>query len=243
MRWLVVRASAPLAYAPVRHSPGPTTGARVAPAGAVRVDDDRPVLWWHHKCVTPWTGGPGGPFLPVPWGNALRRDQSPGPRHRSGGDGGMARLVRRHRRRQRQGPGALPPHEAPGAGAHKTGRVPGHRLDALREQHPGRRRAVVPRRRIPGAPHPRLYPLERRRHGGPGQHAHRGHRRAPVDLRQLGGALRGRLQSFLPRQGRRRLRRPGLLPGACVTRHLRPGLRRGPPDRDGARQLPPRGRR
>ena len=40
-----------------------------------------------------------------------------------------------------------------------------------------------------------------------------------------------------------RRRRPGLLPGPCVPRHLRPGLRRGPADRGPARQLPLRGRR
>ena len=154
----------------------------------------------------------------------------------------MARLVRRHRRRPGPGPGALPPHEAPGAGAHQAGRVPRHRLDALREHHPRRRRALVPRRRVPGTPHPRLHPLERGRHGGAGQHPHRGHRRAPFHLCQLGRALRGRLQPLLPRQGRRRIRRSGLLPGACVARHLCPGLRRGAPDRGGTRQLPSRGR-
>ena len=64
-----------------------------------------------------------------------------------------------------------------------------------------------------------------------------------VHLRQLGRPLRGRLQPLLPGQGRRRARRPGLLPGARLAGHLRPGLRRGPPDEDAARQLPPRGRR
>ena len=198
----------------------------------------------HDKCVTPATGGHGGPLASRYRGdNAVRRDQPPGPRHRPGRDRGVARLLRRHRRRPRPGPGALPAHEAPRAGAHQAGRLPRHRLDPLRQHHPGRRRTLVPRRRVPGAPHPRLHPLERGRHGHPGQHADRGHRRAPLHLRQLGRALRGRLQPLLPRQGRRRLRRPGLLPGPRVARHLRPGLRRGPPDRGGARQLPPRGRR
>ncbi len=155
----------------------------------------------------------------------------------------MARLVRRHRRRPRPRPGTIPVDEAPRAGSHQAGRLPGHGVDPLREHDPGRRRAVVPRRRVPGAPDPRLHPLERRRHGHAGQHAHRGHRRAPLHLRQLGRALRGRLQPLLPRQGRRWLRRPGLLPGARLARHLRPGLRRGPADRAGAGQLPPRGGR
>ena len=70
----------------------------------------------------------------------------------------------------------------------------------------------------------------------------RRHRRPPLHLRQLGLALRGRLQPLLPRQGRRRRRRPGLLPGPRLARHLRPGLRRGPAQRGAARQLPLRGR-
>ena len=171
------------------------------------------------------------PPVPVPLDNAVRRDQPPGPRHRPGRDGGMARLVRRRRRRPGAVPGALPAHEAPRAGAHQAGRLPRHGLDALREHHPRRRRALVPRRRVPGAPDPRLHPLERGRHGHPGQRADRGHRRAPLDLRQLGRALRGRLQPLLPRQGRRRLRRPGLLPGPRLARHLRPGLCGGQADR------------
>ena len=47
---------------------------------------------------------------------------------------------------------------------------------------------------------------------------------------------------FFRGQVRRRLRRPGLLPGSRVAGHLRPGLRRGQADRGRARQLPPRGR-
>ena len=43
-----------------------------------------------------------------------------------------------------------------------------------------------------------------------------------VDLRQLGRALRGRLQPLLPGQGRRRLRRPGLLPGPRLARASTP---------------------
>ena len=180
---------------------------------------------------------------PVPLRHAVRRDQSPGARHRSGRDAGVARLVRRHRRRPGPGPGPLPLDEAARAGPDQAGRLPRRRLDALRQHHPRRRRAVVPRRRVPGAPHPGLHPLERRRHGGAGQHPHRGHRRPPLHLRQLGRALRGRVQPLLPGQGRRGLRRPGLHPGPRLARHLRPGLPRGAPDRGPARQLPPRGRR
>ncbi len=102
---------------------------------------------------------------------------------------------------------------------------------------------MVPRRRAPRAPDPGLHPLERRGDGGPGQHAHRRHRRPPLHLRQLGRPLRGRLQPLLPGQGRRRRRRPGLLPGPRLAGHLRPGVRRGPAHRGPARQLPPRGGR
>ena len=89
--------------------------------------------------------------------------------------------------------------------------------------------AVVPRRRAHRAPHPRLHPLERGGDGRQGQQARRRHRRPPVDLRQLGVAVRGRLQPLLPRQGRRHRRRPHLLPGPRRARHLRPRLPRGPP--------------
>ena len=54
-------------------------------------------------------------------------------------------------------------------------------------------------------------------------------RRPPLDLRVGRRALRGGLQPLLPRQGRRRLRRPGVHPGPRRARHLRPGVPRGPP--------------
>ena len=44
-------------------------------------------------------------------------------------------------------------------------------------------------------------------------------------------ALRGRLQPLLPRQGPPRRRRPDLLPGPRLPRHVRPRLPRGPADR------------
>ena len=52
-------------------------------------------------------------------------------------------------------------------------------------------------------------------------------------------ALRGRLQPLLPRQGPPRRRRPDLLPGPRLARHLRARLPRGPTDRAPARRLPP----
>ena len=53
-----------------------------------------------------------------------------------------------------------------------------------------------------------------------------------------GLAVRGRLQPLLPRQGPRRVRRPGLLPGPRRAGHLRPRLPRGPADRGPARRVP-----
>ena len=155
----------------------------------------------------------------------------------------MARLLRLHRGAKRPRPRPVPAHEAARTGASFPDRLPGDGLDAVREHHPGRPRAVVPRRRAPRAPHSRLYPLERRGHGDASELEGPRHRRSPVDLRRLGRAVRGRLQPLLPRQGKRPRRRPGLLPRPWLARHLRPRLRRGAPRRGVARQLPFRDRR
>ena len=58
-----------------------------------------------------------------------------------------------------------------------------------------------------------------------------GRRRPHRHLRLGGQPVRGRLQPLLPRQGPRRVRRPGVLPGPRRARHLRPGLPGGPADR------------
>ena len=52
--------------------------------------------------------------------------------------------------------------------------------------------AVVPRRRGHRTTDPRLHPMERRGHGRPGEPRRRRHRRPPVDVRQLGRAVRRR---------------------------------------------------
>ncbi len=136
----------------------------------------------------------------------------------------MARLLRRGGRGSRPAPCPLPADEAPRAGPHAAGRLPRDRLESLREHHPGGRGALVPGGRAARAPHPRLHPLERRRHGDPGQRPDGRDRRPPVHLRELGRALRGRVQPLLPGQVRRGLRRPGLLPGSRLPRRLRTGL-------------------
>ena len=83
--------------------------------------------------------------------------------------------------------------------------------------------------------------MERRRHGDACESPERGHRRAPFDVRELRLFVRGRVQSFLQREVRRRTGRPGLLPGTCLPWHLRQSVRRGPADRGAARRIPPRG--
>ena len=65
-----------------------------------------------------------------------------------------------------------------------------------------------------------------------------GRGRAHRHLRQRGQPVRGRLQPLLPRQGPRRVRRPGVLPGTRGAGHLRPRLPRGPADRGPAQRVP-----
>ena len=86
--------------------------------------------------------------------------------------------------------------------------------DALHQHHLARAGAAVPGRRADGAAHPAHGPLERGRPWccAPTM-ALAGHRRPPRHVRVGGEPLRGRLQPLLPRQGRRRHGRPGLLPG------------------------------
>ena len=101
--------------------------------------------------------------------------------------------------------------------------------------YPGSRETRTPHQE-PGA-------LERDGDGGPRQPRGRRHRRSHLDLRLGGDPVRGRLQPLLPRQGRALRRRPDLLPGPRLARHLRPRLPRGSPDRGTALQLPPRAAR
>ena len=71
-----------------------------------------------------------------------------------------------------------------------------------------------------------------------GEQAQRRHRWPSLDVRVGGVALRGRLQPLLPRQGRRQLRRPDLLPGARGAGHVLARLPRGPDHRGADGQLP-----
>ena len=156
---------------------------------------------------------------------------------------GVARQPRRGRRHPRQDPRPLPARQAARARPARARSASRPRCQhAVRQHHPARAGAVVPRRRAHRAPHPGVHPLERGDDGRPGEQARRRHRRPPVHVRQLGVAVRDRLQPLLPRQGRRQRRRPRLLPGPRRTRHLRPRVPRGSPDRGRPRPLPPRDR-
>ena len=159
-------------------------------------------------------------------------------------DGGVARLARRGRSTA----GASARAHYLLARLMERAREQGRRRardghDRLHQHDPARAGAVVPGRRVHRAPHPRVHPLERGGDGRPREPPLRRPRRPPLDVRVGGRALRGRLQPLLPRQGRRRLRRPGLLPGPRRARHLRPRVPRGPAHRGAARPLPARGRR
>ena len=63
-------------------------------------------------------------------------------------------------------------------------------------------------------------------------------RRAHLDLRGRLDALRGRSQPLLPRAGPPGWRGPDLLPGACLSGHVRAGLPRGPAQRGRPQRLP-----
>ena len=151
----------------------------------------------------------------------------------------MAGVARRGRRLRGPQPGPLPDALAAPAGPGEPGRRPQPAQHRLHQHDPVRERAVVPRRRARRAADPGVRPVERGDHGAPGA-APRGRRRRPhLDLRLVGVVLRGRLQPLLPRQGPPRRRRPDLLPGPRLPRHVRPGLPRGPAQRGPARRLPP----
>ena len=173
------------------------------------------------------------------WPHDLRRLRAPAARHRSGRDQRMARLARRRDRHAWQDASPLHPDAAPRTGPREPGQLPGHREHALHQHDPARAGAVVPRRRAHRAPDPRVRAVERGDDGHQGEQARRRHRWPPVDVRQLGVAVRDRLQPLLPRQGRRQARRSRLLPGPRRARHLRQGVHRGSPHGGRPRPLPP----
>ncbi len=113
----------------------------------------------------------------------------------------------------------------------------------LRQHDPRLAREALSGRSRARAAHRVADPLECGRDGGacePGEHRIR---RPHRDLRLVGDALRGRLQSFLARALRAPSRRHGLRPGSFEPGHLRARLPRGPPDGRAAAALPPGSRR
>ena len=79
------------------------------------------------------------------WPHDLRRLRAPVARHRSDRDPGVARLARRGRRHARQDACPLPALEAARSCQRQPGQLPGHGQHAVRQHHPPRVRAVVPR--------------------------------------------------------------------------------------------------
>ena len=167
-----------------------------------------------------------------------RRPAEPASGHRPRRDQRMGRVARRcHRRAGRQ---ARPLRHAASAGARP--RAPGRRTAAdhhrLHQHHPPRARALVPRRRARRAPDPGVHPVERGDAGAPRAATGDRRRRTHLHLRQLGLALRGRLQPLLPGQEPPRRRRPHLLPGPRLPGHVRARLPRGAALRAPARRVP-----
>ena len=140
--------------------------------------------------------------------------------------------------------GQLPARRAERGGASQRRRAAVHRHHALHQHDPGRQAAALSRQSRARAAHQEHHPLERDGDGHAGQQGARRHRRPHLHVRLGRHAVRSGLQPLLPRQGRRLLRRPDLLPRSRLARHVRPGLSRRPARRAEPRELPPRaGRR
>ena len=168
-----------------------------------------------------------------------QRHPQSAPGHRPGRDAGVDRLPRRRPRREGPDAGALHHAQAHRARASAAGRRPVPDGDRLHQHDPARARAVVPRRRGRRTRDAPLHPLERRDHGAPRTTPRHRRRRPHLDVRVRRDALRGGHEPLLPRQGPPGRRRPDLLPGPRLPRHVRPQLPRGAPDRGSARRLPP----
>ena len=155
--------------------------------------------------------------------HVLRRVQAPAARHRSRRNRRLARFARPGG--GPGGPDARPvPHlQAAQAGAPAPGRAAAADPDPLHQHDQPRAGAVLPGRRGDGAADPAPDPLERRRDGPARQQPVLRDRRPPRHLRLGRDPLRGRLQPLLPGQGRRRERRPDLLPGPRRARASTPG--------------------
>src|ERR1022692_2469916 len=146
------------------------------------------------------------------------------------------------------GPGGAGSRGIPVGAPHRTGarrgRRPPHPAQyAIREHHPARGGSSVSRRPRHGAPHQERHPLERHGHGRAPEQIRPRHRRTHFHLRISRHAARSGLQSFLSRAIWRPARRPNLLPGPRLARHLRARVPGRPPHRGAPAQLPPRAAR
>ena len=154
--------------------------------------------------------------------HVFRRVQAPAARHRPGRDRRLDGLARPGRRAGGRDPRPVPRLQAPQARAPAADRPAAADPDPLHQHDQPGAGARLPGRRGDGAAHPADRPLERGRDGPAREQPLHGHRRPPLDVRQLGEPVRGRLQPLLPRQGRRRSRRPDLLPGPRRARASTP---------------------
>ncbi len=155
----------------------------------------------------------------------------------------MAGRARRRRRARGRRTRAVPARAARRARGAPPARAAARGRDAVREHDPRRRGAA-----LPGRPAARGTPrggaaLERARDGGPREPRLRRARRPHRELRVGGRSVRGRIQPFLPRGGRRVGRRSRLFPASFVAGRLCARVSRRLPERRAARSLPARDRR
>ena len=168
-----------------------------------------------------------------------RRPAEPASGHRPRGNQRVGRVARRSHRRTRRQTSPLRDAAPARAGAGAPGRRPAADHHRLHQHHPAGAGALVPRRRVRRAADPGVHPVERRDAGAPRAAPGDRRRRPHLDLRVSSASpLRGGLQPLLPRQGPPRRRRPDLLPGPRLPRHVRPRVPRGPADRGPAGRVP-----
>ena len=110
---------------------------------------------------------------------------------------------------------------------------------ALHQHDPRRPAAAVPGQSRTRAADQEHHSLERDGDGRSRQSRRQEHRRPHLHLRLVGDARRGGDESLHSRPWRRLFRRPGLLPGACLARHLFAGVPRGAAHREAVGEFPP----
>ena len=165
-----------------------------------------------------------------------------GQRPRRAGDAGVARLARRRPLPRRPGPRPVPAHASsarrPSAPASP---LPVQRQHALHQHHPRRRGAALPRQPRARAQASRAWSA-----GTPWPWSSRPTSRTRPSAATSPPSPRSAtlyevgFNHFFRGPDAPRRRRPGLLPGPRLARHLRPRLPRRPADRAAPEELPPR---